>query len=426
MGVAGSVGLGGVCLTADAAPACPLPHQEGESVGGASLRGSLLILGVEGRLNASTIDFADSSSVLTRLRLSDGKLIRTTLPMRKGHHAQQLKDGLILCSPQNGPTALIVDLEHRVVHQIDAPDGYFYSGHGLVLAHKNIFALPLCRSKRADDTAHGAIEIYDLNSFGLLRRVDQWGLNPHELVYCPERDEVVVADYGTLTSFTPPLLSQFGRPGVFTCDPDSFFVRRFYDQTDLNGAVTHLRVAQRGQVYFVLQQSVFVDIKSHANNYGAAVRAADQQVSRIFNLPARNYPLPYVQYETPEMSVPRPFVQVDLDSGHRVLHFVEPQFHIRPQSVEVNRLTGTVIASYTASDCLVMRGGGAPAVVMDGAALGINEIRGLADIPGTPWVAVSGSERNVAIVDVAAKAVVRRYRTRNFVAPHMSYDPSSD
>lgn len=59
--------------------------------------------------------------------------------------------------------------------------------------------------------------------------------------------------------------------------------------------------------------------------------------------------------------------------------------------------------------------------MIDGALLGINEIRGLADIPGTSYVAVSGSERNVAVVDVEKKEVIARYRTRNFAAPHMSY-----
>lgn len=105
----------------------------------------------------------------------------------------------------------------------------------------------------------------------------------------------------------------------------------------------------------MLQQAVFIDVKGHGNSFAAAVLTADEQVAQIFDMPKRDYPLPYIQYETPEMSVPRPLVRVNLDTGQRALFMVKPQFHIRPQSVERNALTGTVVASYTASDCLVLQ-----------------------------------------------------------------------
>lgn len=388
------------------------------------LQGDVLLFGYEGRLNAARIDFESASSVLTRIRLSDGAVLSTTLPMAKAHHALKIDADVILCMPQNGSVALLVDAEHRILKTLTSPPGYYYSGHGLVIQSKGVFVLPLCQKVRRDSAATGAVEIYDLQSFRLQNRVEKWGFNPHELLYVAERDEIVVSDYGTLTTFNPPVLSQFGRSSVFTCDPITFDIKRYYDQNDLNGAVTHLRVTPQGYAYFVLQQSVHIDLRRYNNRFSDAVLAAEKDVEALFSLPTRDYPLPYIQYETTEMSVPRPFVRLHLESAERTLIMIEPQYHIRPQSVELNKWTGAVVASYTASDCLIVSDNSGNSSVLDGALLGITEIRGLADISGTPFVAVSGSERNVAIVDVLRKEVVRRYGSENFAAPHMTYHTS--
>lgn len=102
---------------------------------------------------------------------------------------------------------------------------------------------------------------------------------------------------------------------------------------------------------------------------------------------------------------------------------VAPRHHLKPQSVERNDVTGFVVASYTASDVLVLHRGRGVAKVLDGADVGVSEIRGLADIPGSPFIAVSGSDRNLSIVDLRTCKSVRIFGTRNYASPHLTFAP---
>jgi hypothetical protein len=102
---------------------------------------------------------------------------------------------------------------------------------------------------------------------------------------------------------------------------------------------------------------------------------------------------------------------------------VAPRHHLKPQSVERNDVTGFVVASYTASDVLVLHRGRGVAKVLDGADVGVSEIRGLADTPGSPFIAVSGSDRNLSIVDLRTCKSVRIFGTRNYASPHLTFAP---
>lgn len=408
---AGAASLGFSAAASGGADAWTEAHESGE----------LLLFGYEGRLDSPRIDFQERSSVLTRVRLKDGAVESVKLPMEKAHIAMPLGQGRVLCCPQNGPHALVVDRENRIVQRFEAPKGFFYSGHGLLLNDRSVLLVPLCKTSRSSVADRGAVEVYDAKDLRLLRRIEDWGINPHEIQYLPSRNELVVADYGTLTTAGRPVLTTFGQSCIFTCDPDTLAVKKVYDQTDLNGAVTHVRVTDDGQAYVILQQSVFMDTARGERTFAAAVLDADRVAESEFSLPPRDYALPFIQYKTPEMSVPRPLVKVNLASGQRQQLLVHPRFHIRPQSVERNVLTGTVLASYTGSDCLVAQRGGESPYIIDGADIGLTEVRGLADIPGTPFVGIAGSERNVSIVDVRTGVSVTRIRSDNFVAPHMTF-----
>ncbi|MFK4985579.1 hypothetical protein ACI4B7_27520, partial [Klebsiella pneumoniae] len=58
---------------------------------------------------------------------------------------------------------------------------------------------------------------------------------------------------------------------------------------------------------------------------------------------------------------------------------------------------------------------------VDAARLGLRNVRGIVDIPGTPFVAVMGAYSGVAIFDLSKDKVVNRYDTSNYLDTHLSY-----
>lgn len=386
--------------------------------------GSLLAFGMEGRLMGARIDYQEKSSVLLQIDLQTGRQRVTKVPIAKAHIAQALMPGRILCMPQNWPEAVVVNENHDVIAEIRAPAGFLYSGHALVLPSGDLVALPLCQEVRLDGRALGAVELVSLSSLKRVGLIENWGFNPHELQYCPVRDEIVVADYGTLTKVGRPLFAQFGRPAIFTCDPQTLAVRRVHEQDELVGAPTHLRLDGAGSAaYFILQQAGYVNVHSKASTYEAELSASEAEMQRILGLPPRDYVLAPGDYRSPELSAPRPLVRLDLTTGRTTPIMVAPRHHLKPQSVERNDATGFVVASYTGSDVLVLHRSGEAPKVLDGADVGISEIRGLAEIPGSPFIAVSGSDRNLSIVDLRTCQSVQMYGTRNYAAPHLSFAP---
>lgn len=387
-------------------------------------KGSLLAFGIEGRLLGRRVDYQEKSSALLQVDLQSGQQRITKVPIAKAHIAQSILPGRILCMPQNWPEAVVVDANHEVIATLRAPAGFLYSGHALVLPSGDHVALPLCQEVRLDGGARGAVEIISLSNLKRVDLVQNWGFNPHELQYCQARGEVVVADYGTLTRSGRPLFAQFGRPAIFTCDPQSLAVKRVHEQNEFAGAPTHLRVDITGSAaYFILQQAAYVNVHSKTSTYEAELLASEADMQRILGLPPRDYVLAPDDYRSPELSAPRPLVRLDLSSGMATPFMVAPRHHLKPQSVERNDVTGFVVASYTASDVLVLHRGRGVAKVLDGADVGVSEIRGLADIPGSPFIAVSGSDRNLSIVDLRTCKSVRIFGTRNYASPHLTFAP---
>lgn len=396
----------------------------GIGTGGLRQGGSLLVFGMQARLLGPRIDYQERASVLVQVDLESGRQRVTRVPMPNAHIAQPLAPGLIMCMPQNGEYAYVLDEQHHVVTFFKAPDGFDYSGHALVLPSGDMAALPLCRRVRIDNSSAGAVEVISISALKRVDMVDSWGFNPHELQYCPQRDEIVVADYGTLTKASRPLIGSFGRPAIFTCNPSTLKVHDVFDQTALSGAPTHLRISRCGKyVYFVLQQAAFVDVGAGGDHYASRLASAEVDMERALGLPPRDYILAPGDYGSPELSAPRPLVRLDLESGVSTSMLTSPRDHRKPQSVEINRATGLIVASYTGSDTLVVQEDGKELRTIDGATVGITEIRGLADIPGTSLMAVAGSERNISLVDVVAHRSIRIFGTRNFVSPHLSFAP---
>jgi hypothetical protein len=96
-------------------------------------------------------------------------------------------------------------------------------------------------------------------------------------------------------------------------------------------------------------------------------------------------------------------------------------YHLAAQSVEVSTLTQAVVASYTASNTLLLRYPGKPPVALKGSAMQLENVRGVAEVAGTPYVIAASSGRGAAAVDVRDGSIVGTAGIEFFEAPHMYF-----
>lgn len=362
-------------------------------------------------------------SILTSIDIPTGKTKATALDMGgEGHLAMGVGDGRILCTGHHQARSMMVDPDHKPMAVYTAPAGYVYGGHGLVLADRGIFILP-ARVKIAQTTADtGILQVYDLATLKLVDQLDSGGVHPHEPHIIPGTDEIVVSHYGDVYPAPMPFEHDVKDGKLTIYDAKTLKVKRHYEQNDLKAMTTHLQVNKHGVAYFVLTQYVRFEWEKHRGNLSSMFAGADEHLEQITGK-KREYNHSQHALAEGRLAVPLPLVRVNTQTGERQLIFTEPENHLRGQTVGKNSLTDTILATFFHSDTLIMHTEGGEPELVTGAQLGLTDLRGVTDIPGTPFVALHGSEKNVAVFNVQTKEVVARHRCDNFYSVHVGYTP---
>ena len=122
-----------------------------------------------------------------------------------------------------------------------------------------------------------------------------------------------------------------------------------------------------------------------------------------------------------EAPVPLPILRIDTQTGARELILTSDDYHLAVQSVEVNGHTQSVVASYTLSNTLIVRSPGQQPLPLAGKTLKLDNVRGVADIPGTPFVVASSGDRGIVAIDVRDGSVVGHAPIEFFEAPHIYF-----
>ena len=76
---------------------------------------------------------------------------------------------------------------------------------------------------------------------------------------------------------------------------------------------------------------------------------------------------------------------------------------------------------YSHSDNLVVVQAGHEPTIVPAKRLGLRDMRGVVELPGTPLIAVMGAYRNVAIYDIAKDEATGCYATQNYMDTHLTY-----
>ncbi len=428
--------LGSCAKNSETAPNS-LTSQKGPLGSSSKPAGQLLAFGTDGHLYPGySGKHRNQVSVLTAVDMGSGKMIQTPLPMGAGHSALAVGDGRIVCVAHHKGKSIVVDGNHKELATLRSPNDYVYGGHGLVLPDRGVFVLCMRYEdpKTVDD--HGQYEIYDLKTLKLLDRIDSGGLHPHEIHIIPGTDELIATHYGDIFVRKPPYTHNTVETKLTVYDAKTMKVKRHYLQPEFGAMVTHMNVTKDKDAYFVMTQYIEGSskrrakksanggsIESVAEAHDNALIQADMELEKVLGH-KREFAIPYEAAQELKIPLPLPFVRVNTQTGERKVMLTSEANQLRSQSVGYNEMTNTAIGIYYHSDTAILHQPGKDqAEVLNAADIGIAELRGVADIPGTSCVGFVAAHRGMVVYDLAGKQVVARYPYQYFDTVHLSYNP---
>lgn len=432
----------------------------GKSSSGKSgkLSGTLLALGTDGHLFPGyTARDHNKVSVLTSVNMATGKAKQTALPMGAGHQAMGLGDGRILCVAHHKGKSIAVDENHKELKQFNAPEEYVYGGHGLVLPDRGVFIMCMRYKNPQELSDHGKLEVYDLKTLELLDRFDSGGLHPHEIHIIPGTDELITTHYGDVYRPNPPYTHNVIEPKLTILDAKTLQVKRHFKQ-DYNAMVTHMNVSDDGWAYYVMTQYVEPEGKykklrrakeavtpageevspsmeqemapklaapgPRPGSYDAALLEVDEELEKIIGH-KREFAIPYEAAKELKLPVPLPFVRVNVKTGEKEVFMTGESNHLRSQSVAYHSKTGTAMGIYYHADTAILHKTGQKPEVLQAGDVGLSEMRGGADIPGTPYIGLVAAHRGLVVYDMEKREVVERFPYQYFDTVHLGYTPEA-
>lgn len=435
---------------------------EKTSNGGASgkVSGTLLALGTDGHLFPGfTARDHNKASVLSAVNLATGKVRQTALPIGGGHQPMPIGDGRILCVAHHKATSIAVDANHKELKQFTAPENYLYGGHGIVLPDRGVFIMCMRYKNPQELTDHGKLEVYDLKTLELQDRFDSGGLHPHEIHAIPGTDELITTHYGDVYRPNPPFTHNVIEPKLTILDAKTLQVKRHFKQ-DFNAMVTHMNVNHDGYAYYVMTQYVEPEgnykklrrtkdavtpageevsptmsrIQEMApkltvdgvklGNYDAALLEVDGELERVMGH-KREFAIPYEAAKELKLPIPLPFVRVNVKTGEHDVFMTGEANHLRSQSVAYNSKTGTMMGIYYHADTAILHKTGQKPEVLLAGDVGLSEMRGGVDIPGTPYVGLVAAHRGMVVFDMEKREVVERFPFQYFDTVHLGYSPEA-
>lgn len=389
----------------------------------APLKGKLYGLGLAGSKFPGNQDKPlNTASVMISFDLETRKVTHTSLDMGDGHAAMGAGDGRILCVSHHNSISMMLDKDHNVIAKFTAPAGYLYGGHALVMKERNKFLLPLRAENPHSIKDTGKLEVYDLTTLKKLDMVDSGGIQPHELHVIPNKpDEIAITHYGDVFDLKPPLEFNVIDSKLTITDANTLKPLRHYDQNGFNAMATHMRVSKDGWAYIVMSQYIRFNPPWLLKPGEIAEKVALADLKKHFNQTWEG-PIPAIALEEQHMAVGLPFLRVNTQTGERQLIYKGDKVHQRSQSVAYNTMLETAIGLYYFSDNLILHKPGKDAEVITNSQLKLEGIRGVAEIPGTPYIAVNGTRRDVSVFDLQTRQVLALFNSKNFNTTHLYHE----
>ncbi|MBI1362733.1 MAG: DUF1513 domain-containing protein [Proteobacteria bacterium] len=382
------------------------------------LKGVIYIVGENGTLLPEARGLTkEQCCVIRTLDLETGATKYAILPVHRGHVAIHAGNGNILVVGHHGNRNAFLDQNLNILKVLDAPKGYLFSGHGLYDPKRNYNIVPLRHEDPQSIKDTGLLQVYDASTLELVKTVSSGGLHPHEPKFIPGTDEIACTHYGELYTKSRPFIADVVEPKLSILDAETLAVKREYVQKDY-AMLTHMDVDDEGNAYCVLTQAI--KIYDTEKPWEEALRDADMQLQSLYNF-QRDFPLSYHVADRKRIEIPLPMVRINTQTGERRDFFTGYANHMRGQSVAKNSVAKVAIGVFHHSDMIISHKTDSDQVFMIGAVdIGLTDIRGICEIPGTPYMAIAGSNRGVVIVDARNFSVIRRYNVETHENVHLS------
>ncbi len=406
-------------------PPVPSARSTGESSsaeGGAKpkLSGRILAFGTDGTASVLEKSFAkrktrrqpEKWSVFIDVDLATGAFRTSPVPVTLGHIPVDIGRGRILCVADGGKHSLVLDRKsHEVVHVLENESDYDYSGHAVVVDGRAYVPL-----RKTDGEKHeGLLEVVDLESYGVLDTVKTGGFLPHDAKLMPDGKEVVVSHYGHWGDHfsKPPYYWNIRETSLTFLDSKTLELKRKFE-VPLDQALTHFDIGGDGLIYVGLLQYVRMGapgLEALLDELGGD-RAA---------LPS----LRPSEYRRRLYALPSPIVVFDPKKGQIKRLTLAPGHQRRNQSVVTHSKSGNVFGVFTHSDNLIRVSPGTHALrSLSAFDMGLFELRGVCDLPGTSYIAANGQDHGIAIVDANTLEVVQRLDVPLYNTVHLHWVPA--
>lgn len=377
------------------------------SLSNGSPTGELIITGVRPELlpSSGALD-KHGASVLSRLDLCSGRQISQSIPVPYGVAALGVGNGQVLFVGQN-ERAVVVDAQGALAHESVAPMGYRFSGGvSLSEAHAILTMSP-------NSSGLGA-------EIGLLRRIslnnlDQslpdspsHGVGPRCLAMLSQTNELLILDSGQspfeqFASTGQPFVP--GQASIIVVDADQLTFKRRIAVSQIEGNPTCMVATDSDTVFIGVSQTQKI----------SSLGGAGQSPSLVVD------PIQYSALFKGTTPTLQPLLRVSLKSG-----VVDAIAHARGfEAMALNGQTGVLAAAFSDSDQVVFATKDGLVKTVDAAEIGLSNVSGVVEIPGTSLLCLSGSNRYVVLIDTTTYKVVSRYRTENYGARDLSFVSST-
>lgn len=361
-------------------------------------------------------------SILVSIDIATQQVRHTQVPLSSGHSVLCVGGGRLLCVSHHGNDSLVLDGSYKLIKRLTAPAGYVFGGHALVRPDGlPVVYIPMRNERPKSLADHGLIAAYDAERIELIHLAASGGIHPHELAAIPKTGELAVTHYGDLYVSAPPLRHNAVEARLAVLDLANLRVLRHYDVPEYRAMLTHMRVMNDLCAYCVLTQYIAFD--DTLQDYAEQIALARREMDRIY---ARHFDFAFPPQSRAErmVAVPLPFLRINTQTGQRQQVLLADDLHLRSQSVAVNSVMQMAVAAYPHSNTLVVCGTDGNVRLIRGEEIGLPEVRGVSDIPGSPMIAVSSTYRGLSIVDLRTRQLVSHISSRQFDAPHIDYAPS--
>lgn len=384
-------------------------------VAGEALNVSFLTSGMNGREFQGPL-FGKDCTLLTEVSLLSGVAKQSQIPMIGPHAPQFLPGGRLLSLSAHSGLSLVLNRDHEVTHQIQAPEGYYFGGHSLVLEDRGLLAVPMKKRHSDGFVNPGFLDFYDLSSFELSKRVPVPSTFAHDLARL-DKQTIVVSQYGTLNfdfqstdkAYKAPdgivYLMQVARPTLSYFDLNRFVFSHHHQLTQSHG-LNHIDRGPKGEVYAVSVQAV------ERNQKGIQFIEKQYNDRKILTNASRDS---LVSGEF--VSLPSPFSIIQPDG--KVREFLgKPSMQLRSQDLVSNAKLNWAAASFPDSGTIgIYRSGRLQLVETKN--WNIRTPRGLSLVNESSFLGICDQDSGLAVVDMANLKIRASAKFNGFRTAHL-------